>query len=530
MTSSPAAASQIRPFAPSGCVTVWLSGLLALLAGTPALAAAGAPGCAGLSAAACLDLSIAAVGGRQALERVSSAQLDVVQSTLLTEQSYRQAPFITAYDRIDEVVDFAHGRVRVKDHGLWPEADPNLAAAESDATTVSTAKASVVKMNAADAAGSLAGADDARVALELGPERLLLTASAAPDLHLAPAESLRATVHDVVAFTWSGHPVKLLLNRFNHLPDAVEMTRTFKDFWFVWGDVDQRIYFDNWKVIGGVTYPTNQVDERNGLAWSTSQVLDAKFNGAIDETALAMDPAATAKSAQSKGWSRGFEGHDPTVLAPGVDLYKGAWNVTLIRQGQGVLLLEAPISPTYTESVLDRARELYPKAPVTGVLSTSDSWPHVAGVREAVAEGLPVYILDLNRPLLDRMMAAPHRQAPDRLQQHPRAPLWIVVSDRLEVGSGPNRMVLFPLRGAATERQYMVYFPEHRLLYASDTVVVDADKHRVYDPELTLEVVAAVKREHLAVDTLYGMHQAPIAWAELQRDLADTLHPAASAG
>jgi hypothetical protein len=529
MTFAPAAASQIRPCAAARRVTWWFSGLLALLVATPALAVAQSPGCAGLGAAACLDLSIAAVGGRQALERISSARLDIVENTLLTEQSYRQAPFITAYDRLDEVVDFAHGRMLVRDHGLWPEADPDLASAQSDSTTVSTAKASVIKGNRADAPGSLTGADDAQVALELGPERLLLTASAAPDLRLAPAEKLRDTLHDVVAFTWNGHPVKLLLNRFNHLPDAVEITRTFKDFWFVWGDVDQRIYFDNWKVIGGVTYPTNRLDERNGVAWSSSQVLDAKLNAAIDEKAFAMDPAATAKSAQSKGWSRAFDGHDPTALAPGVDLYVGSWNVTLIRQGQGVLLLEAPISPTFAAGVLARARGLHPDAPVTGVLSTSDSWPHVAGVREAVAEGLPVYILDLNRPLLDRMMAAPHRQEPDLLQQHPKPPRWTVVSGRLEVGAGPNRLVLFPLRGAATERQYMVYFPEHRLLYASDTLVVDADKHRVYDPELTLEVVRAVEREHLAVDTVYAMHQAPIAWSEVQRDLADTLHSAPAA-
>jgi hypothetical protein len=33
----------------------------------------------------------------------------------------------------------------------------------------------------------------------------------------------------------------------------------------------------------------------------------------------------------------------------------------------------------------------------------------------------------------------------------------------------------FPLRGACTERQFMVYFPGRRLLYASDTLVINAD-------------------------------------------------------
>ncbi len=39
----------------------------------------------------------------------------------------------------------------------------------------------------------------------------------------------------------------------------------------------------------------------------------------------------------------------------------------------------------------------------------------------------------------------------------------------------------------------MVYFPAHKLLYASDTLVVN-DDGSLYDPELMREVVAAVKR------------------------------------
>lgn len=61
----------------------------------------------------------------------------------------------------------------------------------------------------------------------------------------------------------------------------------------------------------------------------------------------------------------------------------------------------------------------------------------------------------------------------------------------------------------------MVYFPEHRLLYASDTLVLDPDKHTLYDPELMHEVVQAVDREHLQVDTVYAMHNGPAPWGEV---------------
>lgn len=67
------------------------------------------------------------------------------------------------------------------------------------------------------------------------------------------------------------------------------------------------------------------------------------------------------------------------------------------------------------------------------------------------------------------------------------------------------------MRGASTERQYMVYFPEFRLLYASDTLALNEDGS-LYDPELMHEVAQAVEREKLKVDTVFAMHQGPTPW------------------
>ncbi len=73
---------------------------------------------------------------------------------------------------------------------------------------------------------------------------------------------------------------------------------------------------------------------------------------------------------------------------------------------------------------------------------------------------------------------------------------------------------LYPLRGASTERQYMVYFPEHALLYASDTLVLNSN-HTLYDPQLTHEARQAVEREHLRVETVYAMHEGPTPWKDV---------------
>jgi hypothetical protein len=62
-----------------------------------------------------------------------------------------------------------------------------------------------------------------------------------------------------------------------------------------------------------------------------------------------------------------------------------------------------------------------------------------------------------------------------------------------------------------------VYFPQHKLLYASDTLVLDSDTHKLYDPQLVHEVVQAAEREHLDVETVYAMHSGPAPWSEVRR-------------
>lgn len=481
---------------------------------------AGHPGCAEIDARACLALALQAMGGRDRLAGIHSEQLDVIGHTTVTEQSYRQAPFLSSYERDRITLDFDKQRMLEHRHAVWPESDPHQA--DIDSVMVVSPNGGVYRTKQGDMPCGLSSLDDARAIFALGPERLLLTAAAATDLHYAPAEWLRSTPHSVLEFRWNGQPVRVLLNAFNHLPDAVERTTTLHDFWFVWGDVQQRIYYDNWKLLHGMVLPSNRIVQRNGVPWQSMQILDDSINTPLDEKSFAMDAKVAAKSLQSKGWKRSFSDQHRVELAPGIELYRGAWNATLIKQDDGVLVLEAPISATYAQGVFAKARSELPGLPIKGVLSTSDSWPHVAGVREAVAEGLPVYVLDLNRPLLDRLVSAPHRLDPDRLQTTPKTAHWNIVAGKVEIGHGPNRVVLYPLRGASTGRQYMVYFPQRHLLYASDTLAFNPD-HSLYDPELMHEVMQAVAREHLQVDTVFAMHEGPTSWSEVSKRMQTAL-------
>ena len=460
----------------------------------------------------CLALALEAMGGQSRLEAVKSFAFEAVGHTALVEQSYRQDPFITSYERVKAKVDLAGSRIRLETHLTWPESDPGQA--EADTTVVVSPEGGVQKSAQADAPCSLSDIDGARDTLALGPLRLLLTALHASDLHFGPAEVIRSTLHIALRFTLRGTPVTILINQFNNLPDAVQTVGQFHDHWYQWGDVRRRIYFENFQAFHGIVYPTNQVEERNGIIWHSAQVLRLEFNIPVNEADFKMDGKAVEQSRQSEGWASPFPGKPSAELAPGVVLFPGSWNTTLVNQTDGVVVLETPISGTYSGGIIDEVKERYPKLPIKGVLSTSDSWPHVGGVRQAVASGLKVYILDLNRPLLDRLIAAPHVLHPDALARSPKKPEWQIVSEKLSVGSGANRVELYPIRGASTERQYMVYFPGHKLLYASDTLSLN-DDGSLYDPELMREVMQAVKREGLEVTTVFAMHQGPTPWSQV---------------
>jgi hypothetical protein len=460
----------------------------------------------------CVALALAAMGGRERLEAVKTLGLEGVQHTLLVEQSYRQEPFITAYARTQEKIDFATQRALIQTQLTWPESDPGQS--ESNTTLVVGPEGGVYRSEKSDSPASRADVEAARHALALGPMRLLINAEGAADLRFDTAQRVRSTLHPVVSFTWQGQSVRVLINPFNHLPDAVETVAVFYDHWYQWGDVRQRIYWDNWQTVHGIRYPTNEVEERNGMLWESRQVLKVDLNPSMDAGTLKIDAQMAPKGLQSKGWEAPFKAQKGVTLAPGITLFPGSWNATVVKQDDGIVLLESPLSGTYMAGVIDTAKQQSPGQPIKAVLSTSDSWPHVGGVRQVVALGLPVYILDLNKPLLERLVASPRHLHPDLLAQSARPPVWRIVSRKVRVGTGPNRMELYPLRGASTERQYMVYFPEHKLLYASDTLALNADGS-LYAPELMREVMDAVKRENLAVITVFAMHQEPVPWTQV---------------
>ncbi|HWU74767.1 MAG TPA: hypothetical protein VN137_14890, partial [Sphingomonas sp.] len=360
-------------------------------------------------------------------------------------------------------------------------------------------------------------ADEAAASLALGPERALLTAQAAPDLKLEAPAMLHGYHHDVLSFHWAGAPVRLYVEPVAHMPVAVEMVRPrpLNVFWSPWGDVTTRIEWEGWTAeSNGVRYPRLWQVTSNGRVERSVMIDEIEVNPQVapDVLEAPADLVAKAKATRRPIEALSFPADKSKEIAPGVTQFSGAWNTVEVATPDGNYVIEGPISNGYSRGAIAHARSTGRK--LLGVITTSDSWPHIGGLRQYVAEGVPVIALDLNRPQLERLFDSPHLQVPDDLARSRRKPLLRLIDRPISIGSGASIMRLIPLRTVSGERQMAIYWPARRLLYTSDLMTVQPDG--LWLPQYRDEIASVIAREKLDVETVFGMHYAPTAWKKVQ--------------
>ncbi len=211
-----------------------------------------------------LTEAVKQMGGEAALRALKTVRLEGMGHREMVEQSERpEGPYIVEYD---------HGIVEWRDleHQRWKQTMVVAAGPFPDTIfdTVVAEESAKMAFDHNFAPGSPDNVQNAHETLELGPERVLLTALAASDLHAEADTVLQSVPHHVVAFTWRGLPVRLYLNRYTALPTEVEWQSAYPSqiFWSAWGDVTTQLYYSLWWLCpGGIHYPLQWDFVRNGL-------------------------------------------------------------------------------------------------------------------------------------------------------------------------------------------------------------------------------------------------------------------------
>lgn len=468
-----------------------------------------------------LHTALEAQGGEAKLRALHNVQWEAAGYRNQIEESERpEGPYIPEFQTVTETHDFAGNRYRsATDLVVYPVYKWATAGVVADGVAMRTT-------GPRSAPGTPEQMQLAHERMALSPERLLITALDAPDVHNEPRVVLQSVPQDVVAFTLDGAPVRIFLNAYTHLPTAVDysgpLART--GFWAYMGDHTMRTWYSFWWLAkGGIHLPMQWNVEGNGMPDQMFIIKRLTLDATLHDADFAIPPDVRAhfdpqaKPQTPEDVPLGNPRAPAVELAPGVVVIPGAWNVGIIRQDDGLVILEAPISSGYSAKVIAEAKRRYPGVPIKAVISTSDSWPHLAGVREYVAAGIPLYALDINRPILERTLAAPHTVQPDTLQRHPAKANFHLVAGKTTIGAGPNRLEIYPIHGETSERQLMVYFPGHKLLYGSDPF--QGAPGNFTFPQQVSELTGAVAREDLDVERFYMMHIAVTPWPELAKAL-----------
>lgn len=460
------------------------------------------------------------MGGEENLRLLKSVQIERMGHSYSIEQSERpEGPWLVNYEQVSELRDYSNQRLRRSTQTRSvqsPQWSPAIALKVADG-------AAALQFGERSGPASAIDMAEAQESLDLSAERVMLTALEAKDLRVEADTGLQGSTQHVVAFSWRDGLARLYLNVRTGMPTAIEVERSYPGsfFWGPWGDVKTRVHLSLWTLeAGGIRYPRQWDIERNGTPYQSFTVTSLTLNPQFDANSFSISPEV--KKAYESTSSRTIEDtplgqpNKPAVeIAPGVVQIPGPWNVTLVRQPDGIVVIEAPISSGYSDNVIADAKKRFPGFPIKAVISTSDAWPHIGGVREYVARDIPVYTLDLNRPILERLVSSRRHLHPDTLERQRKKPRFRIISNKTTIGSGPNRIELFPVRTESGERMMMAYFPEHRLLYGSDLVQQRRDGS-FFMPMFLSELLDAAFRENLTINAVFAMHLGLTPWRDVE--------------
>ena len=463
--------------------------------------------------------ALEAMGGEAKIGALKSIQFEGVGHIFAVEQSERpEGPWIVYYLQTSELRDLLNPRTRTT-----MQLKHSQSQQWSGSTQIFGKDISVFERNGKFFPGSFMHVEAETRKLALAPEQVFFKALEAADLRLDKDVQMQNISQKVLKFTWNKIPITIYLNAGTNLPTAVETLNSspYDYFWGVWGDYSERTYYTYWTLEqGGIRYPHQWDVERNNTPYSSFTVTKLQLNAPVEEKDFSIPDdirpkfAAQPKAEKINEIPLGLPNRPAREIAPNVIKLPGRWDVAFVKQTDGVVIIEAPISSGYSAKVLEEAKRRFPGSKVKAVITTSDAFPHLGGIREYAAQGIQIYALDLNRPILQRLIAAPYTFEPDLLQKKPRKANFKFVSGKTILGEGSNRLELYPIRTETGERMMMVYFPEHKLLYASDLVQKSLNGSFFMTQYLS-EVMEATKREKIVVANVFAMHTDLTAWNEL---------------
>jgi len=490
--------------------------LVALICAPPALAAQ--------DPHTLVNTAIERMGGRQVFDSVQrlSTEEDGLQYHVM-DAEHPVPPFSPDYFHAEEQVDFHLPALRRK---FTTGADPLYG---NNADTVFTPSgASAVNQRNGKSVQRRTPAP--RHWLLQSPIAVLRAALAADDLKLAADVTILGITQHCVSFHQGDTFVRLFLNPLNGYLTGSEIitTEPWEAVWDI-ADVRFKTIYTSWEIEpGGLHFPLQWDVFFDNYPFQTHSISKVSVNpnfNADQFQALAGEEVPVAGSVDDL--APGPPDRPIVEIAPGVlqvtpGPRPGNFSTLIVRQADGIVIIEAPTSSGWSSNIIKEANQRFPGMPIKAVVTTDNIWWHFAGIREYAARGIPIYVMDQNVALVGSLIASPRTLNPDSLQEQTRKPKLIQVGGKIMIGSGANQVVLYPIR-ASTNQVVMAYFPQHQLLYTADMAGQFGPGGAFVYPQSIWELRNEVQQQAIKVETIVGIHLMPTPWSKLEAQIEDVL-------
>jgi glyoxylase-like metal-dependent hydrolase (beta-lactamase superfamily II) len=283
------------------------------------------------------------------------------------------------------------------------------------------------------------------------------------------------------------------------------------------GDRVSQTYFTRWQDAGqGVRFPRQLDTFVNGQL--SQHVIHTAVTAwaAAPDSLFAIPDSIAARASRAPTTPPGPAPVTVTLveLAPNVWRAEGGNHFTLVvDQGDQLLLVEAPLSNQRMRAVLDTLRSRFPGKRVGVVVSTHHHWDHSGGLREVVAEGIPIVTHAANAAFIRRMAEAPRTVAPDLQAERRRRPTLRTLTDSLALGSGAGTVVIYHTPTIHAGDLVSAWVPSARILFTSDVLSPGNTLAQIGSAEL----VALARARGLNPDRFVGGHGGVAPWADVER-------------
>ena len=353
--------------------------------------------------------------------------------------------------------------------------------------------------------------------MRYAPEKIVFDALNFP-LTKGEDQILEGTKHWVVSYVKNDLKHALYINTDTHLlyQAAIETFSPNDIFNIQWGKFTTTIKYSlQWLYPAKVRYPAQWDVYKLNKPFRSVTIFDIDFKPQID-SALFMVPKdipVAPDAALVKDMPLPTENMEN--VAEGIFTIPGSWYAAHVVQADGILVIESPISSWYSEQHISFLKKKYPSKPIKGVFVTSDAWPHIGGARAYAARNIPIYTHRLNHDLLNQLLAADYSMIPDAYEVSRLQPKFHLISDKFELKDKTNPVQIIPVNGEGGERMIMLYFPKHKVLYASDLVQYTGRDKTFFAPQYLSEVKAAVDKYKLEVETVFAFHTSPVGYQKV---------------